>query len=352
MLKVMLPQLPESLRSPLIPSVPQKWEPAEPVEQLVLPELYCPFISVLNQHAEVVDTRTIAWVRHHHLLVREADYQHFSVVRLGWLAARTNPTASLNSLQMVTDWCSWFFIRDDYCDEWGIGTRPEALRRLHARFLAILGGTPLDPEDSALAGALHELWQRTLPETTESWRRRFVANLQTFFAAGVWEATNRAEEIIPDVTTYLKMRPFTGGLYAYIDLFELSEEICLPNDVLQDFTVQQLTTKANNAVCWANDIMSLAKEIKQGDIHNVILSMRQKQTLTLQQAVDRAAALHDAEVRAFIELELRLPSFGFEVDEQLHRYTSTLRGFMRGSLDWLYTSARYLVGQAEEDTVQ
>ncbi len=352
MLKVMLPQLSESLRAPLIHSKPQKRVPAESVEQLVLPELFCPFTSVFNRHADVVDTRTIAWVRHHHLLIQETDYQRFSVVRLGWLAARTNPTASLNSLQMVTDWCSWFFIRDDYCDERGIGTRPEALRSLHARFLAILGGAPLDAEDTTLAAALHELWHRTLPETTEAWRCRFVDNLQTFFEAGVWEAMNRADEVIPDVTTYLKMRPFTGGLYAYIDLFELSEEVCLPNYVLEDSTVEQLTTKANNAVCWANDIMSLAKEIKQGDIHNVILSMRQRQTLTLQQAVDRAAALHDAEVRAFIELELRLPSFNDKVDAQLQRYTATLRGFMRGSLDWLYTSARYLVEHGAGDTLQ
>lgn len=343
MIKTIQPRLsrPEESTRAIAPTrdlVAPEW-----VEHFVLPELYCPFTSAVNQYAEIVDLGTKAWVRRHGLFAQEADYQRFSAVRLGWLAARTNPTATREHLQTVTDWCSWFFIRDDYCDECGIGRFPQALSALHARFLEVLRGAQPTVEDSALTHALHELWSRTQQAAPDPWKQRFVHNLERFFDAGVWEAQNRARDRIPTVAMYMKMRPYTGGLYAYFDLFDISEQICLPRDVREYAAVQRLTTMANNIVCWANDIMSLPKEIKQGDVHNLVLSMRQTQRLTLQEAVNRAAALHDAEVRAFIELELRLPARNGIVDPELKRYTSVLRSFVRGSLDWLYTSGRYLV---------
>jgi hypothetical protein len=343
MIKTMVPDHAgwiESTRS--LPHVQQPAMP-EPIDQLVLPELYCPFGSAVNQHAAVVDEGTNAWVRHHGFFPQNSDYQRFSAVRLGWLAARTHPSATRENLQTVADWCSWFFIRDDYCDETGVGQYPEALVDLHTRFLEILRGNKPTREDSCLTHALHELWDRTQATAPDGWKHRFVHHLVDFFDAGVWEARNRATSVVPAVATYLKMRPFAGGLYAFTDLFDITEAVCLPRELRDHPVPQRLTTMANNIVCWSNDIMSLSKEIQQGEIHNLVLSIRHHQHLTLQEAINRAAALHDAEVRAFIDLELRLPSRNGVGNPELKHYASVLRRFIRGSFDWLYTSKRYLV---------
>jgi 5-epi-alpha-selinene synthase len=98
---------------------------------------------------------------------------------------------------------------------------------------------------------------------------------------------------------------------------------------------------ANNVVCWSNDIISLDKEMKRGDVHNLVLALRCEHQLVLQEAIDHAGELHDAEVRAFIDLEPRLPSFGAAVDAELARYVVILRSWMRGNLDWSHASGRY-----------
>ena len=188
---------------------------------------------------------------------------------------------------------------------------------------------------------MYDLRERIRARAAPGAMARCVQSVEEFFAACVWEATNRKQGITPDVATYIKMRPFSGGLYTYINLIEIIEQITLPRRVREHPTVQRLTLTANNVVCWTNDIVSLAKELKQGDVHNLVLALQHKHRLTLQEAMDRAAALHAAEVRAFIDLELRLPSFGTVLDSQVKAYSSVLRSWMRGNLDWSYTSGRY-----------
>src|SRR5687768_15027492 len=112
MIKTMVPDRVRRVES--ASSVPPARRSAllEPMEQLVLPELYCPFGSRVSPHAEIVEAGTNAWVRHRGFFAQEADYQRFSAVHVGWLAARTHPTATSENLQKVADWCAWLFIRD------------------------------------------------------------------------------------------------------------------------------------------------------------------------------------------------------------------------------------------------
>jgi 5-epi-alpha-selinene synthase len=138
------------------------------------------------------------------------------------------------------------------------------------------------------------------------------------------------------------MRPFTGGLYTYITLLEVTDQIILPPSVLAHPVVRRLTEMAATIVCWINDLISLGKELRQGDIHNLVLILQHQYELSLQAAIYRAVALHDAQVRAFLDQEMELPAFGPEVDAALARYISSLHCWMRGSLDWSYTSGRYL----------
>jgi 5-epi-alpha-selinene synthase len=97
----------------------------------------------------------------------------------------------------------------------------------------------------------------------------------------------------------------------------------------------------NNVISWANDIVSLEKERLQGDVHNLALILAYEQKLSLQDAVERVGALHDAEVYAFIALTRRLPSFAPLVDSDLRRYVTGMRFWMRANLDWSLDTVRY-----------
>lgn len=312
------------------------------MKQLILPDLDCPFPSAINRHADAVDQAAIEWARRMGLLAAEGDYRRISAVKIGWLIGRAYPTTPLTELQLLTDWTTWGFLWDDQCGQPGIGDQPERLATIHTRFVDVLKGAQPTLADGSLVLGLYDLRERIRERAAPAAMARFVNSVEEFFAACVWEATNRKRGITPDLATYIKMRPFSGGLYTYIELIEIIEQMTLPPRVREHPTVQRLTLTANNVVCWTNDIVSLGKELKQGDVHNLVLALQHKHRLTLQEAMDRAAALHAAEVRSFIDLELRLPSFGRLTDAQLKAHVSVLRSWMRGNLDWSYTSGRYL----------
>ncbi len=315
------------------------------MDRPLFPNLYCPFAAAVNRHVELVDRQTVLWASQFNLVPNDHAYRRLEATQLGWLAARTHPDAPLEELQLVADWCAWLFVRDDYCDEPGIGRQPERFTALHNDLLRLLQGAPCAVDAAPLARSLCDLRDRTRAKASAVWMDRFSQHVATFFAAGAWEATNRARGITPDVTNYINMRPHTSGMYAFVELSAMAERIDLPPAVRAHPTLERLTFLATIVACWMNDLVSFGKELQQGDVHNLVLTLRYKYHLTLQEAVERAAALHDAEVRAFIDLEQRLPVFGVALDARVQQYISLLRSMMRGNLDWSYTTGRYVLMQ-------
>ena len=106
-------------------------------------------------------------------------------------------------------------------------------------------------------------------------------------------------------------------------------------------SVRRLTEASHNATCWANDVLSLEKELRQGEVNNLVVVLLDAQGSGLQKAVDSAVAMHDAEVDAFVEASRNLPQFGTSVDARLERYVSSLKARMRGVLDWSLETGRY-----------
>jgi Terpene synthase family 2, C-terminal metal binding len=306
-----------------------------------LPSLYCPFPQACSPYVEDAEQHTAGWVRRFSLLPDPIAFRRFCMAQFGSLAAATHPYASRGALDLVTDWCSWLFILDDQCDESGLGMRPDDLAALHRRLLAILRGAEPGIHDEALAHGLRDLRQRTLAYGSSAWMRRFTAQIAEYFAAGVWEARNRARGAIPDLASYVAMRPYTGGIFAYIELLSATSGVKLPPRVRTHPIVQQLTCLANNVICWANDILSYAREQAQGDVHNLVLVMQHERHLVLQQAVERVTERHNAEMQAFLAAEAALPRFSPTTDSDLDHYVEILRNIIRGSFDWAYATARH-----------
>jgi 5-epi-alpha-selinene synthase len=316
------------------------------MNQINFPKLYCPFPAAVNRHAESVNQHTLTWVKRFKLVPNENEFDRLVASKFGWLAARAYPNAPLQELEIVSDWNTWLFIRDDQCDESGIGKDPVLLTRLHDQLLEILTGRKPDNRDPALAHALHDLCERILNKASPEWMCRFVHSVIEYFESSVWEAQNRALGLIPDMETYMLMRPYTGGLYTDIELIDITENIHLPLHVRKHETVQRLALLTNNVVCWSNDIISFAKETRHNDVHNLVVILR-KHHLTLQEAIDQATELTNEEVRAFELLQDQLPSFSPAIDADLQRFVSVLRSWMRGNLDWAYDSGRYRTNSAE-----
>ena len=313
-----------------------------------LPVLFCPFPTAMSPYADLVDGGVIDWVQRWY----SADapgYHQLHALHLGRLAAWTNPTAACESLQLVTDWCAWLFLHDDFCDESQLACQPDHLADWHHQLLAIMHDDTLRAPPTGLKAGFIDLWQRTTTSAVPGWAVRFRASMEAFFAASAWEATNRRRGQVPDVSTYLLQRPFTSGMYMYIDLIDTVYDFALAPTVLAH--LQHLRDHTARAACWVNDIVSCRKELARGDQHNLVITLMVHGSMALEDAVLQAAAIHDREVRAFLMAEAQLPMWDEATDMEVRRYCGVLRAYMRGNLDWTSQSVRYRTIDAHEEAV-
>lgn len=322
------------------------------IEDITLPTLYCPFPSAVNPHREAVHEHTLAWARRFGLVKDEAAIARLQDAKVSSLAARICPSSPRDPLTILTDWFTWVFLLDDECDEAGIGKRPERLAALHAHCLEVLSGQEsenlrtlsrprLDRPDVALIHAFYDLRGRLEALMSRAWMDRFAVSIGEYFEATVWEAKNRELETWPDSATYVRMRPYAGAMYIVLDFIDLTEGDILPLVVRKHPYYQRLMLITSNVVLWCNDLFSLPKERAHQDMHNLALILHHQEDIPLQTAVDRVARLIEREVKRFIALEARLPSFGPTIDGVAQRFVAALRALMRGHLDWSRESGRY-----------
>ncbi len=305
-------------------------------EHFVLPLLYCPIPSAINPHAEAAEQHSLAWAKRFGIIT-PAAYQRLCAANFGILAARTYPTAPREELLIVSDWLVWVFLKDDQ----ELGQRTEDLAALHAKFLSILEGADPTGRDVPFIHALADLRLRVQRRMSPRQMRFFIQTVRDYLTSVVWETANRATGVAPDVATFMHQRQYVSGVYTMLMFIELCERIELPPNLRGASVVRRLNRLTNNVIAWSNDLFSLEKELRHGELFNLPSALRSEYGLTLQAAVARAAEMHNAEMRAFLELESSLPSFGAVADAMLKRYVAGLRSWMRGNFDWSQTTERY-----------
>ena len=254
------------------------------------------------------------------------------------------PRAPLLELRLVCDWITWLFFYDDaLCDDVAGSTDCDPLARLHevqAQMLAVLGGAAPRTADGPLVHMLADLAARTADGVSGDFFGRFVGNIERYFQSNVWELRNLVHKLTPALPIYLKMRPLTGAAGVVFDLIELSRRADL-TVVRQHAIMQQLELLANNAICWANDIGSLDKEIAEQNPHNLVLVLQADHHLTMDEALGRAAAMQAAEEDAFEALAAGVGDFAGLVRPEVQGYIADIRSFVRGNLVWMHETMRY-----------
>lgn len=305
------------------------------------PILYSPFQPARNPFADQVHRHTLTWAKQHGLIRTRDDYDRIDRGQFGDLMGRAYPRAPLAALQVIADWNAWMFLLDDQFDERALGRTPDAMEHIHDRILAILAGDSVQLDDPAHLQALFDVARRLREQRDAAWMRRFTTCVREAFAASLWESRNRQLGLVPTEADYRYWRPFGGGVFCYFTLIEVAEQIMLPTFVREHPIIRELTQRANTVICWANDIISLPKELARGDVHNLVYVAHHQNRLTLNDAVDYVAGQHDAEVRAFEAATVVLPTFGETIDQVVSRYVDGLATWMRANMDWSHHTYRY-----------
>ena len=308
-------------------------------EGLQVPELEYPFAPVLTAADPEVVADVASWLERFDLGPAPAGLRGRFATTFCSLACTLHPNASPVWQLRLSKWYCWAFLHDDRCDATELGYQPTKLKALTDRLLEVFAGAATRPGDEPLAQALADLRREFLVGGSENWVRQVHAALAEHFKGLLWEARNRASGEIPSLDRYLEMRPVTAGLL--LDELFVWVDGVTPNENRQDTVLAaRLSHLANEVVCWANDLLSLDKELRHGDSHNLVLVLQESGNLSLAEAIHQAERHHSKALARYLEAETEA---GHATDSSpwLELYSHLLRTRMRGIHDWGVASERY-----------
>lgn len=316
----------------------------------LIPQLYCPFEAAINPHFEEVEILTDQWIRSFNLLESEADYQRYTGYQYTKMTARVHPDASFELLEAASYLYTWLFIVDDALDH--IAPKNDHIKeagflgQLVTDFISILRYNHLpnkSEETRALLCSFEDIWRRFLKHSTPTWQCQFTISFAATFQSAFWEIENTKHNRHVSLASYKQMRPFFSGANLGTDIVEPASGIVLPYYVQQEKTFFAMVELIRRIICWENDIFSLEKELKHGDNHNLVCVLANEYQIPLEDAVIKAAQLHDNDVHLYLSLKETLPAFGEKLDAQVQKYFKALEVMVKGFKDWsLIDSTRYI----------
>jgi 5-epi-alpha-selinene synthase len=284
-----------------------------------------------------VERENLAWLERFGLVRDEVAIRRARGAMFGSLASRAYPTASRDGLAVAAAWATWLFLRDDVCDERD-GGAGDVSRRNESQ-IRVLAGYAAPAAGDAFELALADIRDRMIAVGGASWMSRFVGNVQDYFEACAWEASNRARGVVPDLDTYVHMRDLTGAVRTCFDIYELVDGGPLPVEVRSAPAVREILTIGNRMICWSNDIFSVDKERAHGDFHNLVLILERSGS-SPDEAMGLAAEMHDRLVDELALNEARLE----KVSDRMSAAVPLLRAvkqWARANLDWSIETGRY-----------
>ncbi|MFF4926277.1 hypothetical protein ACFY4B_37385 [Kitasatospora sp. NPDC001261] len=308
-------------------------------------DLWCPFPSLTNPHAEQADRQSLDWLARHRLLDgRHRQSDRIGRQRSGHLAARTNPEVSAGMLRLLSDWYVWLFAFDDgYCEDRERGAAPGPLARTTALLARVVDPEPPGDElpgpAGAYATALREIRDRVAAQASPSQLFRWECTVRDYLSAQVWEAANREAGTVPGLAEYVAMRRHAGATYTCLALVDLAAGDEVPAAEADGPSLRRLRDLTANLVSWDNDLYSHAKEAAGGQgRHNLVEVLARHHRCSPAEARRSAVAMRDAEMRAFVELSRTVRTDG---SDAASAYARSLGLWLRGHIDWSRGSSRF-----------
>ncbi|MDX3228106.1 isoafricanol synthase [Streptomyces sp. ME19-01-6] len=311
----------------------------------------CPAADLISPDAEAARRHTIQWLSRYGVFQGDASVAEYDALRFDLLAAHFYPGETGADLALANDLCGWYFVFDDQFDG-ELGCRPREVSRLldaivratkeaEAPAGRATGHTPGGP----LVESFRDLWRRIHHGRPRAWRERFRHHWMEYLHSYHREALGRTGSRPRSVEAVLALRRHSIGVQPCLDLNERFGGYALPEAVHGGFPLVRMREATDDVVVFTNDIVSLAKELAAGDVHNSVIVQRELTGGTLEEAVGHIAGLADARYRWFEETAARLPALlaGVGADTLRHvtHYVDGMRHVMRGNLAWSYQTARY-----------
>ncbi|SHL59713.1 germacradienol/geosmin synthase [Streptomyces yunnanensis] len=335
--------------------------PYEKVGPPQLPDFCMPFTATRSPHLEVARRNVVAWAHRMGLLQPQPGvplsgvWDEDALVRfdVALRAAGPRPDATLDELDLGTQWLTWAIYADDYYPAVFGRTGDVAGALATTRRLSAL--MPVDAADrapepaNALERALVDLWARTAGPLDPDARRAFKATVDAMTASWLWELDNRVLHRIPDPVDYIEMRRATSGSGLAMGLSRLGHGSRVPPEIYRSGPMRSLENAAADYACLLNDVFSYQKEIEyEGEVHNGLLVVQNFFDCDYPTAL---AIVHDLmtsrmrEVQHVAQNQLPLLYDDFDLCAEaratLDGYVEELGNWLAGILAWHRECGRY-----------
>ncbi|WUH93979.1 germacradienol/geosmin synthase [Streptomyces sp. NBC_00433] len=323
-----------------------------------LPRFYVPYPARLNPHLDRARVHTKAWAREMDMLEGSGIWEESDLDSHDYalLCAYTHPDASGPELDLVTDWYVWVFFFDDhfldiYKRSQDMTGAKAYLDRLPA-FMPVDLGQPVPEPTNQVEAGLADLWARTVPTMSDSWRRRFAESTKALLDESLWELDNISAGRVSNPIEYIEMRRKVGGAPWSANLIEHAAAAEVPAVIAASRPMRVLRDTFADGVHLRNDLFSYQRETEQeGELANAVLVLERFLGIGTQEAAERVnqlltSRLQQFEHTAFTEVEPLADRYGLGPKERgdVFAYVKGLQDWQSGGHEWHMRSSRYMNG--------
>jgi hypothetical protein len=262
---------------------------------------------------------------------------------------RLYPDVTTEGLQAVTWYFSIFLVLDEWSeqkDSCGRPCTPETLNHIHRTALRLLDCPDADsdePRGLELAQLLRPLRRLLIAIGDQAIFERFRIAFERSLQARIWELDHLRTGSVPSLAVYSGLRRQSSMAVPLLELHPVLFRLPTSAHSLDHPAVRQLRTMLLNCVLWSNDLLSLAKELREGSCMNLALALQKDLGCALQQAANDVAGLIKRETLAYLDLKQQLPRIGIGSSDELAALAALLdreERWYADSIEW-HKSPRY-----------
>ncbi|MCC2280708.1 terpene synthase family protein [Streptomyces sp. ET3-23] len=309
-------------------------------------ELWCPIVPRRADGEAIASAQcaAISWARETGLVRGRDEATWAAAWNVAEFAGRVYAQAA--DLDLAAQWILWMDVIDDAVEAAPAGRLPALLNPLTRIFQGSITSCA-DGGTQALTDSLDDLWQRTREGMSPAWQNRIVQIWQQCAASMPWEAANRAAGHPPSLDDYIARRGTAGAAFFALALTEGLCKYELPDALHYGGLLSALRILACDQICWANDLLSLHREMERGDVHNLALVLERDRGLPRDEAIRTTVGMTNERMHAVTALVEALPAYqraaGLTAYESalVARAVDTIEQWIAGSLEFHRLSTRH-----------
>ena len=331
-----------------------------------LPDFYMPWPARLNPNLQAARAHSKAWVRQVGILGPDSpqiwDENSFDRHDYARLCAYIHPQAPIEELNLMTDWNIWAFYVDDYFLKVFKQARDRAgakeyLDRILLFMPDDLSSTPTPT--NVMERGLSNLWPRTAPSKSKSWRARIIEDMRNLLEAFLWEVDSMGLKQVANPIEYIEMRRQVGAALWSADLVEHAMGVEIPERIAATRPLRVLKETFADGVHLRNDIFSYQREVlKDGELTNAVLVVERFMGVDTHHAVNLVNDMLTSRLKQFehtarTELQPLFAEYRVTAQEQeaVAAYIRGLQDWQYGAHEWHIQTSRYLNPHTAQESV-